>query len=153
MGYFSSIINKIVEIAEADVLVNTVSMGSVEDIDLEKKNIYPLVHIDVEGGSFTNGQTVVLSLVIECVSIRDINKHELDTDKVYGNDNQVDNLDTCLTILNRIWKNFYRDFAGENLTANENPNFTAITYDHTNLLDGWSLTIDIEVPDTDIALC
>ena len=77
----------------------------------------------------------------------------IDADKVYGNDNQVDNLDTCLTILNRIWKNFYRDFTGENLTANENPNFTAITYDNTNLLDGWSLTIDIEVPDTDIALC
>ena len=153
MGYFSSILNKIEEIAEADNMVNTVAMGDLSDIDLEKKNIYPLVHIDVEGASFTNGQTLNLSLVIACVNERDTNKHEEDTDKIYSNDNFVDNLDVCMDILNRIWKRFYRDFTGENLTANENPSLDPIKYDEKNVLDGWELRLDVEVPDTDLSLC
>lgn len=153
MGYFSTIVNKIVEIAENDSLVNTIALGEVEDMDLEEKNIYPLVHIDVEGGSFSNGQTLTLNLIVTVVSIRDMNKHEPDNDKVYSNDNYCDNMNTCLTILNRIWKTFYKDFTGENLTANENPPFTAIEYDNKNILDGWSLNVDIEIPDTDINLC
>lgn len=131
---------------------NTVTKDAPDSVDLEKTNIYPLVNISIANGSFSNGSTVSFSVTLEAITNRDINK-EVVEDKFWGNDNEVDNHNDTLAILNKMWVAMYRDFEDNNITASENPTFEKVTFEGVNLLDGWELTFDVEVPNTTLSLC
>lgn len=131
---------------------NTVTQGDFTKVDLNKQNIFPLVHINVGGASFPSGSVVRFNVEIGCFDIRDINK-EVNTDKYFENDNEVDNMNATMAILNRMWQMMYKDFEENNITAASDPSLTIHTEENTNLLDGWIMTIAIEVPNTDINLC
>ena len=131
---------------------NTVTKDAPEDIDLQKQNIYPLVNLSLSGGNFTNGQTIIFNVIVEAITIRDINK-EVVNDKFWGNDNEVDNHNDMLALINRMWTSMRRDFEENNITASENPSFEKVVLDGKNLLDGWELSFQIEVPNTTLNLC
>lgn len=150
-GLYTELLYYIKDLAETDDFVHTVTK-TMEGIDLDKNNIYPLVHIEIDAGGFSNGSTVLFDVVLTCVSIRDINK-EIITDKFWQQDNEVDNHNTTLNILNRLWTSMYRDFTSNNITASENPTLQKITYEDKNILDGWSLTFTAELPNTTLNLC
>jgi len=150
LNQYSELLNYIKQLGDADIFVNTITQG--EDIDLNKGNIFPLLNVDIISASFTNGQTVIFNIEISCLDIRDINK-EVVADKFYLNDNLIDNMNETLATLNRLWLIMYRDFSDNNITASENPQFEAIKFEDKNLLDGWTLLFDIEVPNTTISLC
>lgn len=152
MNQYSEILYYLKQLAESDSLVNTVTKGEFDKLDLDKSNIFPLVHINVSGASFTNGQTINFEVQIGAFDVRDINK-EVRTDKFWEQDNEVDNHNETLAILNRMWLNMYRDFEDNNITASENPTLEIVSYEYKNLLDGWILTFTIEVPNTTINLC
>lgn len=152
MSHYSQLLQYIKTLAESDGMVHTVTRGDIPDVDLEKFNIYPLVHIDVDSGSFSNGNTVSFDVNLACLSIRDINK-EIITDKFWNNDNEVDNHNVTHAIINRLWTSMYRDFTDNNITASENPTLDKITHGNTNLLDGWVLTFQVEMPNTTLNLC
>jgi len=97
MNQYSELLNYLKQLAEADNLVNTVTKGDFEKVDLEKANIFPLVHINISGASFTNGNTIVFNVQIGAFDIRDINK-EVSTDKFWEQDNEVDNHNETLAI-------------------------------------------------------
>jgi len=150
MNQYTELLEYIKTLGEADTFVNTITKG--DDIDLNKGNIFPLLNIDINTASFTNGQTIIFNIELSCLDIRDINK-EITTDKFWDQDNEVDNHNETLATLNRLWLNMYRDFTDNNITASENPALQKITFSDKNLLDGWSLTFDVEVPNTTISLC
>ena len=150
-GLYTELLYYIKNLAETDDFVHTVVMTA-SDKDLEKNNIYPLLDIEVNDCSFSNGSTVLFDVVLTCSDIRDINK-EIITDKFWQQDNQVDNHNTTLNILNRLWTSMYRDFTNNNITASENPTLEKITHQGVNLLDGWSLTFTAELPNTTLNLC
>lgn len=152
MSHYSQLLQYIKTLAESDEMVHTVTRGAIPDLDLEKFNIYPLVHIDVDSGSFSNGNTVSFDVNLACLSIRDINK-EIITDKFWNNDNEVDNHNVTHAIINRLWTSMFRDFTNNNITASENPTLDKITHGNTNLLDGWVLTFQVEMPNTNLNLC
>lgn len=152
MSHYSQLLQYIKKLAESDEMVHTVTRGEIPDVDLEKFNIYPLVHIDVDSGSFSNGNTVSFDVNLACLSIRDINK-EIITDKFWNNDNEVDNHNVTHAIINRLWTSMFRDFTNNNITASENPTLDKITHGNTNLLDGWVLTFQVEMPNTNLNLC
>jgi len=83
---------------------------------------------------------------------RDINK-EIRTDKFWEQDNEVDNHNLTLAVLNRMWLKMYTDFEKNNITSSENPTLEIQSFVRTNLLDGWILTFEVEMPNTTISLC
>lgn len=154
MNQYSQLLYQLRSLAENHPLVNTVTKGKVANIDLEKANIYPLVHITIETGRFTNGQTIIFNVGLECLAQRDINKTiNNDDDKFWSNDNEVDNHNETLVILNDLWLRIKRDWDDSNITASENATLDKIEFERSNLLDGWGISFEVELPNTDISLC
>lgn len=131
---------------------NTVTKDAPDSVDLQKTNIFPLVNISIANGSFSNGSTISFNVVLEAIINRDANKEVVD-DKFWSNDNEVDNHNDTLAILNKMWIAMYRDFEDKNITSSESPTFEKITLGGTNLLDGWELSFDVELPNTTLNLC
>ncbi len=152
MNHYTELLYYIKELADSDPLVNKVTQGSIEDVDLNKMNLFNLVHISVTGASFTNGSTVGFDVQLGAYGLRDINK-EVNTDQFFLNDNEVDNLNETLAILNRIWSRMVTDFADRDIVADENPTLDIITEENTNILDGWILTFSVVMPNNQISLC
>jgi hypothetical protein len=131
---------------------NTVTKDAPDSIDLEKTNIYPLVNISIANGSFSNGSTINFNVAIEVITNRDKNNTVIN-DKFYGNDNEIDNYNDTLAIINKMWTAMFRDFEENNITASESPSFEKISLEGVNMLDGWELSFDVEVPNTTLNLC
>lgn len=156
LNQYTQFLYYIKSLGEADDFVNTVTQGEFERIDLDKGNIFPLLHIGITGASFTNGSVISLNVQIACVSLRDHN-NEVDNltgiDKFWLQDNEVDNMNETLATLNRIWTIMYRDYNDNNITASENPSLEPVYYSGKNVYDGWVLTFDVELPNTTLNLC
>ena len=152
MNHYTELLNYIKQLADSDPLVNKVTQGDAEEIDFNKMNLTPLVHISIGAGSFSNGSTVNLNVELSAVSVVDINK-EINTDEFYFNDNKVDNLNECLAILNRIWSRMATDFEKKNIVASENPSFDEIEGIGSNALNGWNLSFSVEMPNQQLRLC
>lgn len=152
MNQYSELIKYIRQIAEQNSFVNTVAHGEIKDAFLDKGEIYPLLHIAVDSGNFTNGSTIVLSINLTCVQQRDNNK-EIVNDRFYKNDNEIDNFNETLSVLNRIWTIMHKDLCDKNIIASENPSIEKIEDAYTDRLDGWQLSFDVEIPNTTLNIC
>jgi uncharacterized Ntn-hydrolase superfamily protein len=152
MNHYTELLNYIIELAGTDPLVNKVTQGNAEEIDFNKMNLTPLVHISIGAGSFTNGSSVVLNVELAAVALVDVNT-EINTDQFYFNNNRVDNLNECLAILNRIWSRMATDFEKKNIIASENPGFDEIEGMGSNALNGWNLSFTVEMPNKQLSLC
>lgn len=150
MNGYSQLLRYFKQLAEP--LVNTVTQGDWDKVDINRKNIMPLVHVSIGNASFPSDGVVRFSVQLGCMDIRDINK-EVVNDKYYENDNEVDNLNSTLAILNRIWLLMLKDFEENDITASENPSLEQFTESRKNLLDGWIMSFDVDVPNIDINLC
>lgn len=133
-------------------LVNTITQGDFTDVDIDKQTIFPLLHVSIGNANFPSDSVVQFSVQIGCFDIRDINK-EVNADKYYQNDNEIDNLNSTLAVLNRIWLLMLSDFEENNITASDNPTLEQFTESRQNLIDGWIISFDVQVPNTTIELC
>ena len=152
MNQYTELLTYIKQLAESDPNVNHVTKGGIGEVDLDKMIIPPVVNISINSGSFTNGSTVLFSVELACLALRDINK-EIRTDDFWLQDNEVDNLNETLAILNRIWTKMLKDFEKRNITSSENPTFNAIIFGTAKIMDGWVLDFDVELPNTTLNLC
>lgn len=150
MNGYSELLRYIKRIGEP--LVNTITQGDFTLLDTDKKNIYPLLHVQINNSSFPSESVVKFNIQIGCFDIRDTNK-EPNTDKYFGNDNEIDNLNETLAVLNRIWLLMYSDFEENDITASAVPTLEIFTETNVNILDGWIMTFDVEMPNTEINLC
>lgn len=153
MNQYSELLYFLKGLAQANEFVNTVTKGAIDKIDLQKANIYPLLHITIEEAQFTNGSTVIFNVTLECLNQRDINKEIVEDDKFWSNDNEVDNHNTTLAILNDIWLRILRDWEERDITTSDNATLQKIEFAKGNILDGWSLEFQVELPNTTISLC
>lgn len=151
MNHYSELLTYIKSLGEADYFVNTITQGDFNKIDLDKGQLHPLLHIQINGSSFSTSQTVQFNVQIGCFNIRDINK-EIVQDRFWKQDNEVDNMNETLATLNRIWLNMSRNFQDNNITATD-ANLEPSTYTKAKILDGWIMTFDVEMPNTEISLC
>ena len=152
MNAYTQLLNYIKLLGDADVFVNTVTKTGEVDFDTYKGNIFPILDVFIAAGSFPSNAVIRYTIELTCVNLRDINK-EVVNDKFFENDNEVDNMNETQSVLNRIWLNMIRDFADNNITASEAPTLIPIIYEGKNIYDGWTLTFDVDVPNTTIALC
>lgn len=150
MNGYSELLRYIKQIGQP--LVNTITQGNFEDLDLDKKNIFSLLHVQINGASFPSDSVTQFNVQIGCFDIRDNNK-AINNDKYYDNDNEIDNLNATLAVLNRIWLLMIRDFEENNITASETPSLEQFTESRKNLLDGWIMTFTVQAPNVTINLC
>ena len=62
MNHYSELLEYIKSVAEGGDYINTVTQG--EEAETDKGLIFPLLHISIDNGSFSNGQTVIFDVVL-----------------------------------------------------------------------------------------
>ena len=152
MNAYSQLLRHIKQTAEAESYITTILSRLPEDFDWEKGNIFPIFNVSILAAEFTSTSTIKFPVVLTCVDKRDINNEDVD-DKFWSNDNEVDNHNATLSALSALWIRLNRDYKSNNITASDNPSLTQIEFEGLNLMDGWSLSFDVEMPMDGVSLC
>lgn len=152
---YSLLIETLKKTFESDSRVSTVVTGDATEVDNYKKNLFPLVHIDVNDSPFlgvVNTSTVQYNVIITVVDIRDINKEE-DRDKFWRNDNRHDNWNLTRHILRTAEVKMVKEIYGNNVGLISSTGAELLSFVRENTLDGWQQTWTIEVPDIYVKAC
>jgi hypothetical protein len=151
MREFYTVIDFLKSLLQEDINVHTILHGLKSTMDINKKNIFPISHIQVTNSTIQTGY-VGFTFEIVAVDLRNVSKQMI-TDKWLGNDNELDNLNTTHAILNRLLtklRNTRNDFKIE---LNNEPTCQPIIFEETNLLDGWRTEIELIIPNNEINVC
>ena len=148
---FYKLTDKIRETLQAEPFVNTVTHGSLDDIDLNKQTIFPLSHIIVNNCT-VNEPTLTFNISIMAMDVVDESKLA-PTDDFIGNDNEQDVLNTQLDVLTRVISllqrgTLYTDLFQVDGAVNCEP-FVDI---FENKLAGWVATFDVIIKN-DMTVC
>ena len=134
-----------------DVKTNTVSIGDISDVNLNKQDIFPLAHIIVNSVSVEE-QVLRFSITILACDIVDQTK-DLTTDRFTGNTNEQDILNTQLAVLNRLIQRLRMGQLHQDKYQLEgNPSLEPFMDRFENQLAGWSASMDILIYN-DIYIC
>ena len=149
-GYFY-IVNKLKTYLKENPLINTVTIGDIFAVDLEKQTMFPLSHIIVNNATIAE-VTTSLNLSILFMDIVDDSKQEI-TDVWEGNDNEQDVLNTRLTIAQRLVADLMRGslYSSQVLVVGD-PTAEPFTDRFENKIAGWTLTFDVIVPN-EMSIC
>lgn len=151
MTGFYDLTKKIKDTLLAEPFVNTVSYGSMDDVDLNKQTIFPLSHIMVNN-VVVDSNTTTFNVSILSMDIVDESKVEV-TDKFIGNDNEQDVLNTQLAIQNRLFSLLKRgDLYTDKYQVEGNITCEPFVDRFENKLAGWAATFDVVIPN-DMTIC
>jgi len=151
MKGFYQVTDKIKTLLNAEPFVNTVSFGSIDDVDLDKQGIFPLSHIIVNN-AVVGTSTTTFNISILAMDIVDISTDEV-TDTFVGNDNEQDVLNTQLALLTRIINELQRgDSYTDKYQVDANVTCEPFVDRFENKLAGWSATFDVIVQN-DMTVC
>lgn len=151
MKGFYNLTTKLKDTLEAEPFVNTVTYGSIDDIDLNKQNIFPLSHIIINNVSIGE-KTLTCNVSILAMDIVDINKSET-TDNFTGNDNEQDVFNTQLALLTRVINLMQRGTLYEELYQIDGAVSCEPFVDRfENKLAGWASTFDVLIQN-DMTIC
>ena len=134
--------------------INTVTTGDLLEVDLSKQSIFPLAHIIVNDVTFSD-HFITFSINVIAMDIVDEDKDDKqDKDKPHlGLDNSHDILNTMLSVVNGLQSSLRRGGMNENnYEINDSPTATQFEDRFENLLTGWSLLINVEIPNNDMGL-
>jgi len=134
-----------------DVNNNTVSIGDISDVNLNKQDIFPLAHIIVNSVSVEE-QVLRFSITVLACDIVDQTKDKT-TDRFTGNTNEQDILNTQLAVLNRLIQRLRMGTLHQDMYQLEgNPSLEPFMDRFENQLAGWSASMDILIYN-DIYIC
>ena len=151
MTGFYNVTKKIKDALNAEPFVNTVSFGSLDDVDLNKQTIFPLSHIIVNNCNVETN-TMIFNISVLAMDIVDESKDEV-TDIFVGNDNEQDVLNTQLEVLNRVVAILQRGDLYTDLFQIEGAVGCEPFVDRfENKLAGWAATFDVLVQN-DMTVC
>lgn len=151
MKGFYNITDKIKDALNAEPFVNTVTYGSLDDVDLNKQTIFPLSHLIVNNCT-VGTNTLTFNISILAMDVVDESKEEV-TDDFVGNDNEQDVLNTQLAVLNRVIAILQRgDLYLEKYQVEGTVNCEPFVDRFENKLAGWAATFDVLVQN-DMTVC
>ena len=135
---------------QQDIDVNTITIFQTDDdIDFNKKNIYNLVNIGIVSSNF---ESKTIGFEVLFITQRDDVKTTI-TNKLEGNDNRVDNIQTAHSVMNNLLKKLRllnNDFDIQFISATEPQIFFKA---YTNGMDGMTIEIVLQYPDNDTNVC
>ena len=151
MKGFYNLTDKLKDTLLAEPFVNTVTFGSLDDVDLNKQTIFPLSHIIVNNTT-VGSKTLTFNVSILAMDIVDISKAKT-TDIFVGNDNEQDVLNTQLALLTRVINTLQRgDLYTELYQVEGDVNCEPFVDRFENKLAGWVATFDVIVQN-DMTIC
>jgi len=151
MKGFYSVTDKIKTLLNAEPFVNTVTFGSIDDVDLDKQSIFPLSHVIVNN-AVVGTKTTSFSISILAMDLVDISNDEV-TDVFVGNDNEQDVLNTQLALLTRVINELQRgDSYTDKYQIQADVTCEPFVDRFENKLAGWTATFDVTVIN-DMTVC
>jgi len=149
-GYYQ-LTSTIEEQLRGTEFTNTVSIGDISKVNLNKQDIFPLAHMIVNSVS-AEEQVLRFNISILACDIVDQSK-DITTDRFTGNDNEQDILNTQLAVLNRLIQRLRMGSLHTDMYQLEgSPSLTPFHDRFENQLAGWSATMDILIYN-DIYIC
>jgi hypothetical protein len=130
--------------------VNTITQGT-DIIDNVKKNIFPLAHINILNAS-APGQSNTFTFEIAVLDIRNVSKVK-SNDKFLGNDNEIDNLNTCHAIINYALTKMQLERNAFDIEIETISELSPILLEFTNMLDGWKVNLTLSIPNNLMSVC
>lgn len=151
MKGFYSVTEKIKDTLAAEPFVNTVSFGGIDDVDLNKQNIFPLSHVMVNNVTVQE-KTLLFNMSILSMDIVDISNDE--TENIFrGNNDEQDVLNTQLAILTRVASILKRgDLYVDKYQLQGDMNCEPFVDRFENKLAGWTGTFDVVIQN-DMTIC
>ena len=149
-GYYQ-LTSTIEEQLRGTEFTNTVSIGDISKINLNKQDIFPLAHMIVNNVTVEENVLRFNISILAC-DIVDQSK-DVTTDRFTGNDNEQDILNTQLAVLNRLIQRLRMGTLHQDMYQLEgSPSLTPFHDRFENQLAGWSSTMDILIYN-DIYIC
>lgn len=150
MTGFYDLTDKIKDTLQAEPFVNTVTYGSLDDIDLDKQTIFPLSHIIVNNVAVA---TKTLRFNISVLSMDIVDESKKEADDFAGNDNEQDVLNTQLAIQSRLLALLQRgDLYTDKYQVEGEVTCEPFVDRFENKLAGWAATFDVLIPN-DMTIC
>ena len=150
MTTYYDILDTLKEILIADEFCNTVTQGAIDDIDLAKKTIFPLSHIQINQTTY-EGSILRYNVTVFVMDIVDKTPSEV-TDVFKGNDNETDVLNTQLAVGVRMLEQLRRGTYFDYTPLDGNPILEPFTERFENYMAGWAITFDM-VFQNDMTIC
>ena len=149
-GYYQ-LTSTIEEQLRGTEFTNTVSIGDISKVNLNKQDIFPLAHMIVN--SVTAEENVLrFNISILACDIVDQSK-DLTTDRFTGNDNEQDILNTQLLVLNKLIQRLRMGSLHTDMyQLDGDPSLTPFSDRFENELAGWTADITILIYN-DIYIC
>lgn len=134
-----------------NVDINTVTTGSLSDINLRKQDIFPLAHILVNN-AIIEEQIIRFNITVFTMDI--VNQSKEQTVDIFTGNNNVQNiLNTQLAVLNKLISILQRgNLYTSQYQLDTNPICEPFYDRFDNELAGWSATMDIII-NNDINIC
>ena len=151
MANYYNILDTLKTNLQNDPFINTVTQGDIFSVDLAKQTIFPLAHIMVNSAVFENN-IIRFNVSVLCMDAVNVSKDEA-TDIFNGNDNEVDVLNTMLSVQNKLYEVLRRgELFTDAFQVDGNPNLEPFAERFENYLAGWTMTFDIVVPN-EMTIC
>ena len=151
MKGFYNVTDKLKDTLLAEPFVNTVTFGSIDDVDINKQTIFPLSHITVNNTT-VGSKTLTFNISILSMDIVDISKDEV-TDIFVGDDNEQDVLNTQLALQTRVINILQRgDLYTDLYQVQGDVTCEPFVDRFENKLAGWAATFDVVVQN-DMTIC
>jgi len=153
MKEYYNLIDNIYTYLSGNNNINTVTYGDIFDVDLAKQTIFPLAHIIINDVTFSD-YFMTFSINVICMDVVDETKEDKQQrNSIYGSDNKQDILNSMLSVVNGLQSSLRRGGMNDNnYEINDSPTATQFEDRFENLLAGWSLTLNVEIPNNDMAL-
>jgi hypothetical protein len=149
-GYYY-VVNAIKDYLKNTDFINTVTIGDIFKVDLNKQTIFPLAHIIVNNAQLAENNSS-LNISVLFMDIVDESK-ELITDVWDSNDNEQDVLNTQLALASRLTSSLIRgELYSDLIQIASAPNAEPFTDRFENKVAGWTLTFDVIIPN-DMTIC
>lgn len=100
MNNYFKILDDLQKAAIAEPFINTVTQGDITEVDLNKNTIFPLCHLMLNNVSLTSN-ACNLNMSIVLMDIVNFSK-EAKTNDIRGNSNELDVLNTQLSVAGRL---------------------------------------------------
>ena len=134
-----------------DGWTNEVTEGLITDVDLDKRTLFPLVHLMVNTSTFQQ-RTIRYNVSIMAMDVVDMSKEET-VNEFESNDNHQYIHAVTEMVLMRFYGQVLRGELFEGLfQVDGEPTLEIFTERFENYLAGWVMTLDLIVP-LDLSLC
>lgn len=154
MKTYYNLIDKLFAYLSGSQAIHTVTFGDLLEVDLSKQSIFPLAHVGISSITFQEYIMTVNINVIVMDIVDDEKDDKQDRNKPHlGLDNTHDIHNTLLNVVNGLQSSLRRGgLYDANYEIDGTPTAQLFEDRFENKVTGWSMTVNINIPNNDMAL-